>query len=523
MPSNEQMALEIEGKLRAQHVELRGKLVEFLSVFGSSATTETKRTAFFELVGRATDFFNECEQSVADTSLLGAHRNEAWVQNKAETSLAVLATILDTHTTLNAVIPVLELPHEVGRPSEMAYAGLQRLVSMFFPDRVDGLRASYLAAQLPVTGFASATEATETQRAVASLIMEWAPFAEDLDRAMSSQPMGFLSRQKIAGQLAKLESEGARLIALHTPWLSEQWIALTTRRQPQAGGLERRAFFDAEVSVAVIAAEIRERIAILEAVRREVDRLAANAESKSTHYFHVFAQDDSVKKGAVSNDLTEERLMAEVVEPLLAGKSVRIDGRAITADCPVIKIARTERVAAWFAREHDAKMQKRGISALGTDRRQLPFEHGADVTNKLLGAREQNAEKSPMTPAKPPSGDGDQEPHVPRWFPTAAFVVGVVFVILVLVLATAVPNPTPQTYTLYRIVMAIGCAGFATALTGFIAIRLRFGTAVALMAGGSLAVFVIVYFWDPASGIAARGNTPAIESPAHGIGSGSAP
>lgn len=108
--------------------------------------------------------------------------------------------------------------------------------------------------------------------------------------------------------------------------------------------------------------------------------------------------------------------------------------------------------------------------------------------------------------AKDGMPDND-EPKIPSWFPAAAFGVGVFFVLVVLLLTTLVPNQLRTTYVIYRIVMSMGCAGFATALTGFIAIKMKFGAGILLMAGGSLAVFVIVYFWDPASNV---GQTPPL-------------
>lgn len=116
----------------------------------------------------------------------------------------------------------------------------------------------------------------------------------------------------------------------------------------------------------------------------------------------------------------------------------------------------------------------------------------------------------------------DEDPKIPSWFPAAAFGVGVFFVLVVLLLVTLVSNPSPPTYKIYRIVISMGCAGFATALTGFIAIKMKFGAGILLMAGGSLAVFVIVYFWDPASNIVQTPSTDQSETrprpDAHGSG-----
>ena len=95
--------------------------------------------------------------------------------------------------------------------------------------------------------------------------------------------------------------------------------------------------------------------------------------------------------------------------------------------------------------------------------------------------------------------------RVPGWFPAAAFIVGVAFVLLTVILTTIVSHPSPATVTIYRNVTALGAAGFATALTAFIAIRMKFKAGVSLMAGGSLAVFVIVFFWNPASGTVVGG------------------
>ena len=75
----------------------------------------------------------------------------------------------------------------------------------------------------------------------------------------------------------------------------------------------------------------------------------------------------------------------------------------------------------------------------------------------------------------------------------AAF--GIVFVVALLVLALAIPNPTPFQYVVFRVILTLAVAGVAAMLPGFLAVSVPNW----LRAGGALAVFVIVYFYNPAS------------------------
>jgi hypothetical protein len=80
-----------------------------------------------------------------------------------------------------------------------------------------------------------------------------------------------------------------------------------------------------------------------------------------------------------------------------------------------------------------------------------------------------------------------------------AFVFGVVFIVTMLVLAIAFPNPTSFQYTVFRIVLALATGGVAAMIPGFIEVTVSGW----LRAGGALAVFAVVYFYNPASLVAA--------------------
>lgn len=72
--------------------------------------------------------------------------------------------------------------------------------------------------------------------------------------------------------------------------------------------------------------------------------------------------------------------------------------------------------------------------------------------------------------------------------------VGVIFILISVLLIILYPNPSPAQYQVFKIVLALACAGFAAAIPG--AINVGVGNAV--RAGGAMGVFVIIYFFSPA-------------------------
>jgi hypothetical protein len=76
----------------------------------------------------------------------------------------------------------------------------------------------------------------------------------------------------------------------------------------------------------------------------------------------------------------------------------------------------------------------------------------------------------------------------------AVYIFGVVFVVAILITAIVYPKPTPFQYTVFRIVLALACAGIAAFVPGFIEVAVS----TIIKAGGAIAVFVIVFFWNPA-------------------------
>jgi energy-coupling factor transporter transmembrane protein EcfT len=76
-----------------------------------------------------------------------------------------------------------------------------------------------------------------------------------------------------------------------------------------------------------------------------------------------------------------------------------------------------------------------------------------------------------------------------------AFLFGAVFVIVLLTVAIFFPNPTAFQYIIFRSVLSLAVAGVAAMIPGFI----RISVSKWLRAGGALAVFAAVYFYNPAA------------------------
>ncbi|EAS76023.1 hypothetical protein V12G01_14514 [Vibrio alginolyticus 12G01] len=93
-----------------------------------------------------------------------------------------------------------------------------------------------------------------------------------------------------------------------------------------------------------------------------------------------------------------------------------------------------------------------------------------------------------------------------------SFIFGVVFVIVLLAIAFIEPDPSSFQYNIFRVVLALAAAGVVAVLPGFI--EVKFGKW--LRATGALAVFVIVYFYNPASLVSEQpSERPPIEQYQH--------
>lgn len=87
---------------------------------------------------------------------------------------------------------------------------------------------------------------------------------------------------------------------------------------------------------------------------------------------------------------------------------------------------------------------------------------------------------------------------------TAAFTFGIVFVIALLALAILFPEPTPFQYMVFRIVLSLAAAGVVVMVPGFLEITVPGW----IRASGALGVFIVVYFYNPATLAVGPGKSP---------------
>ena len=394
--SNEQAAIAGEARISKQHAVFREQLMSFVDFMDRDASEKERRARFHEVLGQSADFANICEQSIGDASLLGATRNEAWAKNKAETSLNALDTILQAHLTIVVLGSTLGVPPESFRPSPTAYASIQRHVAIFFPQRVDAMRAQFENSGLPVVGFDEELPPSAARKAVRALLAELRPIFRDARERANKRANQLVETNVFSGQLVQLDAEGGRLIADHANWLCERWARCAQHLQPT---LHTRPRVPVQVSAADAADELEERISILELLDVEIVKSEANLASEQGEFFHVLASFDRGEP-AIANDLSREMLTTTITGPLLAGKAIRVDGHLVEPDHPRLKLSRTARDAAHFRRELQLRQKRTGSFDVSVNPRQLPIDLGTDVTAQFLGSlkpkKNKNTSGDPM-------------------------------------------------------------------------------------------------------------------------------
>ncbi len=85
-----------------------------------------------------------------------------------------------------------------------------------------------------------------------------------------------------------------------------------------------------------------------------------------------------------------------------------------------------------------------------------------------------------------------------KWQQIIAFTFGIIFLSLVVAIALAIPNPTKFQYVIFKSLLSLSAAGIAAMIPGFLQVTVS----NAVRAGGALAVFVVVYFYNPADIVA---------------------
>ncbi|HHJ16777.1 MAG TPA: DNA-binding protein [Gammaproteobacteria bacterium] len=108
-------------------------------------------------------------------------------------------------------------------------------------------------------------------------------------------------------------------------------------------------------------------------------------------YWHCHIEVDTGGKkntSAIFNDLTIKELWQQVVSPWHTHRPFTVDGTIVRDYDKVqkIKITQTEHPQSYYAEQHNASMQRKGIADMATNRRLLPLSKGKDYTHEFLFA-----------------------------------------------------------------------------------------------------------------------------------------
>jgi hypothetical protein len=82
---------------------------------------------------------------------------------------------------------------------------------------------------------------------------------------------------------------------------------------------------------------------------------------------------------------------------------------------------------------------------------------------------------------------------IKSWEKLIAFTFGVVFIGVLLAIVFLVPSPTVTQWFVCRVVLALAAAGIAAIIPGLIVVNVS----TVVRAGGAIAVFVVVYWFNP--------------------------
>ncbi len=82
---------------------------------------------------------------------------------------------------------------------------------------------------------------------------------------------------------------------------------------------------------------------------------------------------------------------------------------------------------------------------------------------------------------------------VKNWEKLTSFAFGIVFIAVLLSMAFLVPNPTATQWFVFRVVLALAAAGIGAIIPGLIVVEVS----KVVRAGGAIALFVLVYWFNP--------------------------
>lgn len=146
------VAIEAEGRL-AEGKDSLALHMQRIATLAKEGHSEEFVDELLDYHRAATRLFNEFDQSIPNARLFGAHQNEDWRRNQADTCRGLLEHILTHFSHLRTLWSTFGIETDLPRPSSGAYSQIQSLVRLYYPDVASELAKQFHKADLPTIGF----------------------------------------------------------------------------------------------------------------------------------------------------------------------------------------------------------------------------------------------------------------------------------------------------------------------------------------------------------------------------------
>lgn len=121
------------------------------SIKSTDSSSENMASLREEFHHSGVKYFNKFERSLDEYSLPEMNITSDIAIRKAEDTMNFVETIINHWQLLNAFSTKYDL--DKIQPSQTAYASMQRVIKKFYPNKVENIKKSFLAENLPTVGF----------------------------------------------------------------------------------------------------------------------------------------------------------------------------------------------------------------------------------------------------------------------------------------------------------------------------------------------------------------------------------
>ncbi len=148
MPTNEQSVNSAKHQISVLKTDYMDAIRQFNTLTNRS---ESDVLTVHEV---ALKYYNYCENFVAESDLLGAHKSDLWANNFAEDCYSVLDSLTKHFDFLNSYKDLFISDNSFPKPIGTAFANMQRMVMLYLNSGMSSeLKSEFEKRNLPIYGF----------------------------------------------------------------------------------------------------------------------------------------------------------------------------------------------------------------------------------------------------------------------------------------------------------------------------------------------------------------------------------